>query len=242
MSKITIAIFALGLVTVALPLAAADETKADCEPGQQWIGYQQTDAFRTLVWSSPVGHKVTPCEGEHWDGQDNVQPGQNTGTGPTCTKNKLSGTDPNNFFFGNCMNRDPNEGAADPTGGNGQPLTFRVSRSAQGGTDETYIALNVGLVGRAVVYVGKCDAGSRNLEGAAGNCASSAYRAGAYIRDDTPPNALAQVISAGGITKGHVSESDCNQTKYAEGANAPNGGDRSKCGRENTAITVDLLP
>lgn len=241
MSKITLTIIAVALLAVpAIPLALADETKADCEPGQQWAGYTTTDALRILVSGIIGPNTVRPCEGEQWDGQDSVQPSQNPGNGAGCNKaqNALA---TNSIFLGSCMNPDPNNGGADPLSGNGQPVVFRVSYLNAGGkTQEAYVALDIALVGRVAVYNGECLKGDNGLESAASCSGSGQSRTGVYIRDNTPGNVLAQVVSAPGITKGHVSEGDCDQATYARGANS---GDRSLCGRDNTAITLDsILP
>lgn len=241
MSKITLTLIAVALLSVpAIPLAMADETKADCEPGQQWAGYTSTDGLRGLVGSIIGANTVRPCEGEHWDGQDSVQPAQNPGNGAGCNKaqNVLS---PNSIFLGSCMSPDPNNGGADPLSGNGQPVVFRVSYLNAGGkTQEAYIALDIALVGRTAVYNGECQRGDTGIEGNSACQGSGQSRTGVYLRDNTPGNILAQAVSAPGITKGHVAESDCDQATYAKGANTNN---RDLCGRDNTAITVDsILP
>ena len=243
MSKITLTLIAVALMSVpAIPLATADETKADCEPGQQWAGYTTTDAARGLAESFIGANTLRPCEGEHWDGQDSVQPGKNPGNGVGCNKAQNS-VNTNSIFLGSCMAPDPNNGGADPLAGNGQPVVFRVSYlNAGGNTQEAYVALDIALVGRAVVYNGECQKGDKGLEGSS-TCSpagSGQSRTGVYIRDNTPGEVLAQVISAAGVTKGHVSQGDCDQATYKAGANS---GDREACGRDNTAITVDsVLP
>jgi hypothetical protein len=243
LSKTTIILLGASLVLVTLPFALADETKADCEtsvggthPGvQPWPGYGQTDALRTLFYAIDTGHHLNVCEGEHWDGQDNVQPGQNPGVGAGCHPVTSTGSAPS-LFVGSCMNADPNEGAADPTGGNGQPLTFRVSTLSTSNDAQVYIATDVGLVGRAVVYQGVCQNAGGSLEGQ--SCGSAhATRTGTYLRDDTPGNVLATVVSSAGITRGHVAETDCNQSEYQSGAYDGTRG----CGRDNTAISVETL-
>lgn len=236
MRKTIITLLALGLVSVATPLAFADETKADCEPDQQWIGYKTSDSTRELI-TGFTGQTVTPCEGEQWDGQDNVQPAQNPGSGEGCTSPATSQSN-NGVFVGSCMAPNPNDGGADPFAGNGQPVTFRVSLRSVGTTTEGYTAVDIALVGRAAVYTGTCQAGGAGIEGAASCAGNGQQRNAVYLRDNTPGNVLAQVVSAAGITKGHPSEADCDQSTYKTGANTDN---RDLCGRDNTAITLDFL-
>lgn len=120
--------------------------------------------------------------------------------------------DPEQLLVGVCLEQDPNtmsgEDAANPVG-------LRVSSD---GEDEVYTAANIVLVGRAVVYVGP-------------------DMAAVYLRDNTPGNVLATVVSTARITQGYVSENDCDQAVYQEGAQTQT----PLCGRDNTAITV-LFP
>jgi hypothetical protein len=232
----------MSLVLVTIPFALADETKADCEPNvtynnkpQPWIAYAQTDALREL-WYGAVdpNHQLNLCEGEHWDGQDNVQSGENPGVGTGCTPTTGDLTT-ESIFIGSCMNSDPNQGGADPTV-NGQVLSFRVSFRSTGNSQQLYVAANIALVGRAVLYEGQCQGGS-GLEGDSTCDSGHQGRTATYLRDDTPGNLLATVISSLGITKGHVSEQDCDQATYEKGAYDGTRG----CGRDNTAITVETL-
>lgn len=250
----------------AIHLAAADETKADCENNvnytdangnpasgpQPWAGYAQTDSVKDLVGGTVGYDTVRNCEGEQWDGQDSVQGGQDPTNGggnnaAGCNKADVVRT-ANGAFVGSCAAPDPNQGAADPLGGSGMPVVFRVSYLNAGGhTQEFYVATDIADVGRASTYVGVCTGTDAGLEGAAECPANSVTgthdgeaRYGVYLRDNTPGNVLAQVVSSLGITKGHVAESDCDQSTYQSGAYA---GDRSRCGRDNTAVTVDsVLP
>lgn len=94
------------------------------------------------------------------------------------------------------------------------PLGLRITSDGS----QFYVGANIVAVGKAVVY-------------ADGNTAA------VYLRDNTPPNVLATLVSAPRITQGHVSEADCDQATYQAGAE---NGD-ARCGRDNTAITVELL-
>lgn len=242
--KTTIAILAASLIFVGAPFAAADQTtddtKADCGPGQDWIGYTSTRFVRFAYedLGSPGG--VSTCEGEHWDGQDSVQPNQDPGTTAPCAGSDIQG--PESFFVGLCKRPDPNTpvlNAFDSL----TPVGVRVSGKTSGASyQELYVGQNIFLVGHSVVYVGHCTGGASGLEGDSSCDGSRQTRTGVYLRDDTPPNALATVVSAAGVTKGHVSEGDCNQQKYEDGAYDPNPETaRLHCGRDNTAITVETL-
>ena len=257
MSKTSIAILGLALTLVAVPLAHADETKADCEQsvtwydhydpetgkftgehkGQQpWIGYTQTDSVRTF-WYEAVDpdHKVNNCEGEHWDGQDSVQPGANNANGPECA---VPAVDPaGNVAW--CTAGDINNGGADPLS-NGRVIGFRVSGKSGTNAAELYLAVDIALVGRTSAYQGACLTGGSGIEGAQScNGTIGQSRTAWYGRDNTIGNVLATVISTTGITKGNASDADCNQTQYQSGAMQNN---KQLCGRDNTAITLELLP
>lgn len=54
-----------------------------------------------------------------------------------------------------------------------------------------------------------------------------------YVRDNTPGNLLFPFYSMTGVDKGHAAEGDCDQATYEEAART---GDRSLCGRDNTAF------
>lgn len=240
MSKTSIALLCLGLVVVTIPLAAADETKADCEPGQPWTGYSSTDSLRTLYHSIFVTGSdptVDNCEGEHWDGQDSVyrndaQHNSAPGCGPTVASlgpvtsvNSCTGWD------------DAQNGPSpDPTT-NGRVLDTRVSVRQLSNGAEVYVVTDIAVVGRAAVYAGACHGGV-GLEGATACSGQLQDRTGVFLKDNTPGDVLATAVSALGVTKGHAAEGDCDQATYQRGAYS---GDRSLCGRDNTAITVEAL-
>lgn len=132
---------------------------------------------------------------------------------PTCTP--AVSADPADLFVGMCTGPDINGPVGDdPT----NPLGLRVSSTG----DNAYVGTNIALVGRAAVYV-------------------DSSTAAVYVRDNTIGNVLATGVSAPGITRGYVSENDCDQDTYQTGAMND---DRTLCGRDNTAITVEhgLLP
>lgn len=203
--RTTIILLAAAFVLVGVPFAAADESDPDCEADQPWIGYRTTGPVRSVYYTNAPAplNTVNTCEGEHWDGQDSVQPDQST----TCTPS--ANPDPADFFVGSCLNADPNTALGeDPT----NPLGFRVSTDGS----QVYTAANIALVGRAAVYVGQDSAG-------------------VYLRDNTPSNVLATVVSSARVTQGYVDETDCSQATYQEGAMTGT----PLCGRDNTAITVE---
>jgi hypothetical protein len=114
---------------------------------------------------------------------------------------------------GVCGEQDVNTGAGDDPL---TPLGLRVTSADGGDGRSTYVGTNIALVGRAALYV---DEGTVAV----------------YLRDNTVGNALATVVSAARLTQGHVEETDCDQATYQAGAEA---GD-ARCGRDNTAITVE---
>ena len=243
--RTTIALLAASLFLLA-PLAGAtehdgpNETKADCEEGQPWIGYGRTDGARSTAENTTAEDAdVRTCEGEHWDGQDNVQ-GQPENDpadqdGPVCLTNDAGGVD--NFHVGNCMYSDPNTGGSDMLEKT-DPFNFRVSGTTDG-REELFVAIDIAQVGRAAVYVGHCSGGeeSPGLEGAEKCEGSDQFRTGTYVRDNTPNNVLATIVSAPRLTQGYVSEADCTQAVYQHGAYHP----PSDCGRDNTAISTELI-
>lgn len=126
---------------------------------------------------------------------------------PGCTPS--ASPDPADAYVIYCLGPDPNAMTGeDPL----NPLGVRVSSDGS----ESYVGANIVLVGRVVVYVGP-DA------------------VGVYLRDNTPGNLLATVISAARVTQGYVSENDCDQSLYQQGAMSGT----PLCGRDNTAITVE---
>lgn len=245
------------------------EKRADCEnaDNQGWIGYNSTRTARYLYENASSGRAnsglgsqadgvinqhgnraiVDNCEGEHWDGQDTVNNESRneptTTADPACTP-KVTETATTDFSVTNCQRADINENTDGPLGR--APLAFRVSGkgNGNGGYQEVYVGLDIMLVGRAAVYAGTCSDGTSGLEGAA-SCDSAASpihgrqsRTGVYLRDNTPGNVLATIVSAAGITRGEAGEGDCTQEQYQLGVEE---GNRKRCTRDNTAVTVDLL-
>ena len=241
MTKITITILAGMLLAAALPVVHADETKADCEDGQHWAGYTSTDQLRTLFYQLTDGHGafVNNCEGEQWDGQDSVSTYHPTDA-PCAPDPSVQDTAHPAVVY--CMGNDPNAGSSNPiTSGAIVPLRIRVTGDNEG-TDrqQYYVGAQIGAVGWVVVYAGACSNQKEGtgLEGADSCGGSHQARQGVYLRDDTPNNVLATVVSAPGITKGYVSETDCDLATYQYGAEH---NDRSLCGRDNTALGVEEI-
>lgn len=242
MSKTSIALLSVALVVVALPVAAADETKADCEPGQPWTGYASSDPVRTLyhsIFLTGSDPTVDNCEGEQWDGQDSVYRGDAAhrgapGCGPTVASAGAPVTSVNS-----CAGWDDGQNGAspDPTV-NGRALDIRLSVRQLSNGAEVYVLTDIAIVGRAAVYTGACHGGD-GLEGATA-CDSALLqdRTAVFLKDNTPGELLATVVSAAGLTRGHAADGDCTQSTYQTGAY---NGDRSLCGRDNTAVTVDAL-
>lgn len=251
MNTTLIVLLSLSLVSVGAPVAFGEEPeeeeepyngehKADCEPGQGWIGYTSAQPFRTFVEEIALPVVLFPCEGEHWDGQDNVQPEESGEFGTGCVPPRLAPEpDGKSGFVGACMNANPNEGGADAPGL--KPLGSRVSWRINGTNAEVYVGLDIAVVGRAVVYSGACQEGSAGLEGNSTCEGQAQSRTGAYVRDNTlggQENILATLVSLPGLTKGYVREGDCDQKTYQKGAE---NNDRTLCGRDNTAVSVDVL-
>lgn len=235
MTKLTITFLTASLLLVGAPLGAAEEhtneTHADCEENQGWIGYTTTRPYTDIV-DAVLGQDadVLVCEGEHWDGQDTVR-GEEPGRGPTGCQ-MISPED--GLFVGNCLPTDPNNGA--PAIGQGV-LGLRVG--ARQSTTEAYVGADIYGVGKAIVFLDPC----------AADCGTAGLLAGVYIEDNTDQilsgtNLLAIVVSAAGVTKGYVAEGDCTQGDaetegtYQYGAET---GKRDQCGRDNTAISVQAL-
>ena len=240
MSKLSIALLCACLVVVALPLVKADETKADCESGQGWAGYTQTDSARTLyhsIFVTGTDPTVDNCEGEHWDGQDSVyrsDPQHNSAAGCGPVLNSGAGVNSVNSCAG--WDDAQNGASPDPTI-NGRALDTRLSVRQDSSGAEVYVLTDIAVVGRAAVYTGACHGGN-GLEGATSCGSSTEDRTAVFLKDNTPGELLATVVSAIGLTKGHAADGDCDQATYQHGAQT---GDRSLCGRDNTAITVDAL-
>ena len=240
MSKTIVSILAAALALVAAPLvAAADETDAACEQ-PYWIGYTTTQNVRATYYdfvNKDTDPYVNNCEGEHWDGQDQVAPTHNPGNGSGCSATPSAEGDD----VAHCMNNDPNQGSASPSS-NGQVVVFRVSTKRSTSGAEAYVGLDIAFVGRAVLYQGACTAdGSMENH----DCDKAGTRTATYLRDNTDQltsgtNVLATIVSSAGITRGYPSEADCSQATYQQGAV---NNDRTLCGRDNTAITVEsVLP
>ena len=243
MSKLTIAILTGTMLLAGVPLVFADETHADCEKnvtytgadGQQhndaqpWIGYTSTDPVRNLFYQATDGSGVgfNNCEGEQWDGQDQVSsnPSGSFNGAAECTPSSDGITNNNPTNVNLCMSNDLNEDTA-ANSFLATPLGVRVSTDG----NRVYVGTNIRGVGDAVVYQ------SVNSDG---TLAQSAI----YLRDNsndaTGTNVLATIISAARITKGSVSEADCTQAQYAQSAADP---DHPTCGRDNTAIALEVLP
>lgn len=241
MSKLSIALLSLGLVVVALPLAAADETRADCESGQPWTGYTSSDPLRTLyhsIFITGTDPTVDNCEGEQWDGQDSVYRGDadhagTAGCGPAIGSTGAATS------VRSCAGWDDaqNGVSPDPTI-NGRALDVRVSLRQNSNGAEVYVLTNIAVVGRAAVYSGACSGAGSGLEGATSCNGQLQDRTAVFLKDNTPGDILATAVSAAGLTKGHAAEGDCDQGVYQQGALS---GERGLCGRDNTAVTVDAL-
>ena len=234
---------------------------------QGWVGYNSSRTARYLYENASKGDTETGagpeadaaanqaltlvvvdnCEGEHWDGQDSVnndaQDEPTTTNDPACTP-KPSETAADDFSVTNCQRADINDNVDGPTGR--APLAFRASGkgSGDGEHQELYVGLDILLVGRVAVYAGTCSDGTRGLEGQE-KCESEASdahgrsaRSAVYLRDNTPDNRLAFIVSSLGITRGEAGEADCSQERYYQGVED---GNRSYCSRDNTAVTADAL-
>lgn len=200
-------------LSLVLPFAAADESHSDCEEEQPWIGYRTSDPVRALAapMIEDAGVFASACEGEQWDGQDSI-----------------AGRDTVAYRLG----EDPNTMASD------DPLDPVGARATLRDENEAYLALNLALVGRAAIYVGTCGAGEAGLEGEASCRGTRELRSGVYVRDNTPGNGptnlLRCLLSVAGC---YVSESDCSQEIYQQGAYNP----PSQCQRDNTAFGAMLV-
>lgn len=208
-------LFVATILVASAPFAAALENEPDCESNQPWIGYGTTDSVRAAYNGLQRPGGVNVCEGEHWDGQDSVQDDE-VATSDCATAAQQRVSSPDDAFVSLCGDQNINDGEADPTDG-ASPVAIRVSKFG----DSVYVGGNIFAVGRAVVWTNGQDS------------------AAVYLRDNTPGNVLATAISSARVTKGFVSENDCDQATYQAGAYAPAG--ESRCGRDNTAITVSVL-
>lgn len=258
MNRMTLAFITASMLLAAAPLVGAthdaqSQKRADCEnaDNQGWIGYHSSrtarqlyeNASKTAPFNSAV---VDNCEGEHWDGQDSVNnDAQNepTTTSETQCAPKVSESATGDFSVTQCQRADINEGGDGPLGRT--PLALRLSGkgSGDGKYQEVYVGTDIMLVGRAAVYAGTCSDGTQGLEGAA-QCDSQSTahgrqaRTGAYVRDNTPGNVLAVIVSSAGITRGEAGEGDCSQERYYQGVEENR---RDLCTRDNTAITAEAL-
>lgn len=209
MTKLTLALTTSMLLLGMAPVALAAENAPDCESTQPWIGYTTTTSVQSF-YENDLG-----APGGLYVCEGEHWDGQDTvapGSGNSCGTYADS-VSPSSIAVGNCMYADAKP-RADAL--NAQPLGFRVSSDGS----QQYLGVDIALVGQAVLYHGN-------------------GMVGVYLRDNTPVNGLATVVSAPGITKGYVSENDCDQATYQQGAMT---NDRTLCGRDNTAITVMGLP
>lgn len=234
MNKLTIVFIVGALTLVAVPRVYADETKADCESGQPWIGYYDTEGARSSYNSiaDTLGGvpRVNTCEGEQWDGGDQVS--SNPTPGPNgaaeCTPSVDAASSAKNVNL--CMSDDLNEDTSQNTP-TSTPLGVRVSTDGS----QVYVGANIRLVGDVVVYQGV---------GTDGKTSTTAV----YLRDnvnDIPTglgNVLATAVHDAGLTQGWVDESDCTQSEYQQSADAKHNHQDASCGRDNTAATVEVLP
>jgi hypothetical protein len=254
MNKLSIALLVSVLLLGGVHLAAADETSSDCEKNvtwydaqgnkhndtQPWPGYTDTDPVRSLFYQADAaaGDPVlfNMCEGEQWDGQDQVQNSYHPTDDPCSATPSPDTTHP---AVDDCMGNDPNNGTGQvPTPAGDAGLRLRVTGDQEGASrQQYYVAVHIGAVGWAVVYLGECNGGA-GLETDRSCGGSHDMRQGVYLRDDTPGNALAQVVSSVGLTKGYVSEGDCSESTYMSGAEQ---GNRHICGRDNTAVGAEEI-
>lgn len=211
---------ALLLTLLAAPGALADETMADCEAGQPWVGHPSTRMVPEVYDGLGRPGEARMCEGEHWDGQDQVQPASGASeSGVACLD---ADPDADDLFVGYCMG--PTNGAERErdfaTVANGSsPAGARLGST---GGDETFAGVDAMFVGKAMLYVG----------------AQDGLTVGLYVRDNTPSNLLATAVSGTGITRGYVAEGDCTHEEYER---QDPSWQRPSCGRDNTAVTVELL-
>lgn len=190
------------------PTSRDDETTPQCESSQPWVGYGRTHETRAFYSSVDRAQRVRTCEGEHWDGQDTVQPDHRPSTaGPACPSAQLPG---DGVAVAQCMQPNPNFGESTILG-------FRLSTS---GTD-AYAAFTIGPLGRAAVSQTTSEDRSTT---------------GLYLKDNTDGDLLATAVSATRLTRGFVRNGDCSQAQYEAGAY----GESPTCGRDNTALTVEM--
>lgn len=193
------------------PTHRDDETAPGCESTQPWIGYGRTHEVRAFYASLDPERHVSTCEGEHWDGQDTVQPGHRpptSGTGGTVCP--AAEAPSGGVGVSNCMQPNPNFGESTVLG-------FRLTTS---GTN-AYASTTIGPLGRAAVSQTSTQEGSTTT--------------GVYLKDNTEGDLLASAVSMTRVTRGFVRNADCSQAQYEAGAY----GDSPSCGRDNTAMTIE---
>jgi len=215
-----IILLAAASVAVSMPFAAAAENHPDCEDNvtwtdqdgrehtgpQPWIGYKSSDALRTIYYNNAPAPLDTIYVCE-----GEHWDGQDTVQDDepvSCAPSAKP--DAEDLFIGMCLGDDPGDATTDDPL---NPLGFRVSHDGE----DTYVGVNIALVGQAVLF-------------------TNDHSTAVYLRDNTDGNVLATVVSSLGITRGYVSENDCDQSTYQTGAQND---DRTLCGRDNTAITVE---
>lgn len=218
-------VLVLSAALLLAPVAAADEDTADCEEGQPWFfaersGVQPT--FDALDAATPGD--LALCEGEQWDGQDNVDDQRAACTGTW---------DLDPPFVGLCLDRDPNSAPSDDLN---RPLGARASTD---GSNEVYTAIHVAFVSRAAIYVGTCGEGEAGLEGQASCAGSRELRTGLYWRDNTFGNMITQLtprclLSVIGC---YPTEADCDYETYRVEQEVGGG----YCDRDNTAFGASLI-
>lgn len=192
---------------VSVPFAAADETHYDCEESvtydhdgnpntppvtgpQPGIGYNTLAAF-WQSWkndfNSPGG--IFVCEGEHWDGQDNVQ----SDTAPCGGATRLNAND---LFIGLCSSQDM---ANDP-GSNPTTPGVRVSSKDQ---NRAYIGLNVPLVGHAQTYVDRETVAVYVADNTPGNVLATVVSAAGITQGNVGETDCDQSVYQSGATQGN---------------------------------------
>lgn len=245
-----------GAVLASTTTGSPSETDPFCERTRNGApaNYPGIGWYPELIRAdSSVGPAtVMVCEGEHWDGQDSVQPQYANDPDETCTNQAVDvNQDSYNLAYNQC---------ADP-GDNPQFDVFNpigVRYSAQGDKEalnhgSAYLFLRINGVGEVGTFAGGCHKllGATTMygffngeQGCQGNQAGHGAL-GVYLQDDTPfsLNLLASVVSALRLTKGYVSDGDCSQATYDQSAQnvAANPPRPPTCGRDNTAITIELL-
>lgn len=220
-------VFSSMLLVVLAPLASADEGAADCEPGQPYVGYRNTDLARAIVQGATSGvASLALCEGEQWDGEDAVQPGE-----PSACPGPRVDVDPSALSTNVCLGEDVNDApGSDPL----NPVGVRASTA---NLQEAYVSANVALVARGALYVGTCGADDPGLEGAASCAGTRELRTGLYARDNTPGNIIATAVTCLIRIICYVSENDCSYETYVYGMYHP----PSECGRDNTALGFGVI-